>query len=154
MRWTVNGAPAEVPPEWQDETLLHVLREHLGLAGPKFGCGAGLCGACTVLLDGEPVRACVLPADAVGDRVITTIEGLGKPGALHPVQQAWLDESVPQCGYCQAGQIMAAVALLRAHPTPDARQVDTAMAGHLCRCGTHARVRRAIARAAGQAGTR
>jgi isoquinoline 1-oxidoreductase alpha subunit len=155
MRLTVNGAPANVPPEWRDESLLQVLREHLGLAGPKFGCGAGLCGACTVLLDGAPVRACVLPVAGAVGRAVVTIEGLARPaGALHPVQQAWLDEAVPQCGYCQAGQIMAAVALLRAQPSPTDADIDAALDGHLCRCGTHARVRRAVARAAGRPGPR
>ncbi len=149
MQLVVNGRALTLAPDWQHDTLLHALREGLGLVGAKFGCGAGLCGACTVLLDGEPVRACQLGvADALGRRV-DTVEGLAMAdGRLHPVQQAWLDEAVPQCGYCQAGQIVATVALLRRRPQPSRDEVDAALAGHLCRCGTHERVRRAIARAA------
>jgi isoquinoline 1-oxidoreductase alpha subunit len=149
MQLTVNGRATALAPDWQDESLLHALREGLGLVGAKFGCGAGLCGACTVRLDGEPVRACQLRAgDCVGRR-IDTVEGLAAPdGRLHPVQQAWLDEAVPQCGYCQAGQIVAVVALLERQPRPSDAEVDAALAGHLCRCGTQPRVRRAVARAA------
>jgi isoquinoline 1-oxidoreductase alpha subunit len=149
MQLQVNGRVVPVAPEWRDEQLLFVLREHLGLSGPKYGCGVGLCGACTVLVDGRPERACLLPAADLPGRNIVTVEGLAQGDRLHPVQQAWLDERVPQCGYCQAGQIMAAVALLHARPNPDAADVDAALAGHLCRCGTQQRVRRAIARAAG-----
>jgi isoquinoline 1-oxidoreductase subunit alpha len=147
MLLNVNGLPRTVPSEWQEDTLLHVLREPWGLVGTRFGCGAGQCGACTVLLDGQPVRSCVLPVRAVGDRAVTTVEGLAGPGALHPVQQAWLDEAVPQCGYCQAGQIMSTVALLRRSPRPDDSEIEAALAGHLCRCGTQQRVRRAVRRA-------
>jgi len=151
MQLTINGQTMEVPADWRDESLLNVLREPLGLVGTKFGCGAGLCGACTVLLDGEAVRSCVLPVASVGDAAVTTIEGLGTPDRLHPVQQAWLDVAVPQCGYCQAGQIMGTVALLRRTPRPDDSQIDSALAGHLCRCGTQQRIRQAVKRAAGMA---
>jgi isoquinoline 1-oxidoreductase alpha subunit len=149
MQLTINGQTMEVPADWRDESLLNVLREPLGLVGAKFGCGAGLCGACTVLLDGEAVRSCVLPVANVGGAAITTIEGLGTADQLHPVQQAWLDVAVPQCGYCQAGQMMGAVALLRRTPRPDDAQIDSALAGHLCRCGTQQRIRQAVKRAAG-----
>ena len=149
MQFTVNGRATALAPEWQHETLLSALREGLGLVGAKFGCGAGLCGACTVRLDGEPVRACQLRAGDAAGRRVDTVEGLARPdGTLHPVQQAWLDEAVPQCGYCQAGQIVACVALLEREPRPTRAAVDAALAGHLCRCGTHERVRRAVARAA------
>jgi isoquinoline 1-oxidoreductase alpha subunit len=148
MNLNVNQTNHAVSPAWQDETLLAVLREHLGLCGTKYGCGTGLCGACTVLLDGQPQRACLLPVAGINDRAVTTLEGLATGERLHPVQQAWLDESVAQCGYCQAGHIMAAVALLRHTPRPDDTQIDAALAGHLCRCGTQQRVRAAIHRAA------
>ncbi|MBA4263950.1 MAG: (2Fe-2S)-binding protein [Comamonadaceae bacterium] len=149
MQLKVNGRTVAVPPEWRDESLLNVLREPLGLVGSKFGCGAGICGACTVLLDGEAVRSCVLPVASVGDAAITTIEGLGTADQLHPVQQAWLDVAVPQCGYCQAGQIMSTVALLRRTPRPDDSEIDSALAGNLCRCGTQQRIRQAVKQAAG-----
>jgi isoquinoline 1-oxidoreductase subunit alpha len=149
MQLRLNGRTHTLPAGWQDESLLMVLREAIGLAGPKFGCGLGQCGACTVLVDGAPQRSCLVPVAAVGDRSITTVEGLSTPGEpLHPVQQAWVDEAVPQCGYCQSGQIMATVALLAATPRPNLTEVDTAMAPHLCRCGTQARIRRAVLRAA------
>ena len=127
--------------------LLWALRDTLGLTGTKFGCGAALCGACTVHVDGEPTRSCVLPVSAVSGRKITTIEGLS-PDSSHPVQKAWIELDVPQCGYCQAGQIMAAVALLAKTPKPTDAQIDAAMAGNLCRCGTYQRIRAAIHRAA------
>jgi isoquinoline 1-oxidoreductase alpha subunit len=148
MELTVNGQRRPIPPEWQQDSLLQVLREALGLVGAKYGCGAGQCGACTVLLEGTAVRSCVLPVAAVGTRAVTTIEGLAQGDRLHPVQRAWLENSVPQCGYCQAGQIMSAVALLHALPSPTDTQIDTAMAGHLCRCGTQQRVRLAVRGAA------
>jgi isoquinoline 1-oxidoreductase alpha subunit len=147
MRLHVNGGWHEIGAAWHDESLLWVLREALGLVGCKYGCGQGQCGACTVLLDGEPQRACLVPVRAVASRRVTTVEGLAD-GALHPVQQAWVDEAVPQCGYCQAGQIIATVALLRRQPKPGKAEIDEALAGHLCRCGTQQRVRRAIERAA------
>ncbi len=148
MNILINGARRELAPGWKDDTLLAVLREQLGLCGSKFGCGMGLCGACTVLLDGQPQRACLVPVADLKGRAVTTIEGLAKGEKLHPVQQAWLDDSVAQCGYCQAGQIMAAAALLQNTPRPTDAQIDTALAGHLCRCGTQQRVRSAIHRAA------
>lgn len=148
MELHINGTTVAVDPAWREERLLWVLREALGLVGTKFGCGAGLCGACTVLVDGQAQRSCLLPAaDAIGAR-IETIEGLARSERLHPVQQAWLDEAVPQCGYCQAGQMMATVALLRITPRPSGEAVDTALAGHLCRCGTYQRIRAAVQRAA------
>ncbi len=149
MNLLVNDRPHTVAPEWRDETLLDVLREHLGLVGTKFGCGAGQCGACTVLVDDSAQRACLLPVRHAVSRTITTVEGLAPAGQWHPVQQAWLAENVPQCGYCQAGQMMCAVALLRAVPKPTDTQIDAALAAQLCRCGTHARIRRAVHRAAG-----
>jgi isoquinoline 1-oxidoreductase alpha subunit len=149
MLLNVNGQSLPVPAEWRDETLLSVLREPLGLVGAKYGCGAGLCGACTVLIDGTAVRSCLVAARAVGDAAITTIEGLSAAGTLHPVQQAWLDAAVPQCGFCQAGQIMSTVALLRQTPRPDDGQIDAALSGNLCRCGTQQRIRQAVKMAAG-----
>lgn len=148
MRLHVNNQHHEVAAAWHAESLLWVLREALGLVGCKYGCGQGQCGACTVLIDGEPQRACLVPAQAAVGRHVTTIEGLARADRLNPVQQAWVDEAVPQCGYCQSGQILATVALLRRQPRPDATAIDTALAGHLCRCGTQQRVRRAIERAA------
>lgn len=150
MLLNVNGREARIPEDRAAEPLLWVLRDALGLTGTKFGCGQGLCGACTVHLGGEAVRSCQISvADAAG-RPVITIEGLAQGGRLHPVQQAWMDESVPQCGYCQAGQIMSAAALLQANPAPDDAEIDAAMQGNLCRCGTYARIRRAIRRAARQ----
>lgn len=148
MNLTVNGQARTVPAEWHDETLLDVLREALGLVGAKFGCGVGQCGACTVLVDGAPARSCTLRVAALAGRAVRTIEGLSDDPALHPVQAAWLEESVPQCGYCQAGQVMGAVALLERTPRPTDAQIDEALAGHLCRCGTQQRIRRAVRRAA------
>lgn len=149
MHLDINGQDRAIAPEWQDERLLWVLREHLGLVGSKHGCGQGHCGACTVLLDGAAQRSCLLPVRAALGRRITTVEGLASAGgALHPVQAAWLEGRVPQCGYCQAGQIVATVALLREHPAPSDAQIDAALAGHLCRCGTQQRVRAAVHRAA------
>ncbi len=132
--------PADMP-------LLWALRDRLNLTGAKYGCGIGQCGTCTVLMDGEPVRSCMLPAVSMAGREITTIEGLSPDGS-HPVQKAWNDEDVPQCGYCQGGQILAAVALLEKNPEPDDAAIDKAMSGNLCRCGTYFRIRKAIKRAA------
>ena len=138
----VNGRTlkADVEP---DTPLLWALRDELGLTGTKFGCGMAQCGACTVHLDGEAVRSCVTPVSAVGDKKITTIEGLSADGT-HPLQHAWIREQVPQCGYCQSGQIMAAAALLAKNPRPSDDDIDQAMAGNICRCGTYQRIRAAI----------
>ena len=127
--------------------LLWALRDLLGLTGTKYSCGISVCGACTVLVEGKPVRSCVTPVSAVSGKTITTIEGLSTDRS-HPVQQAWLEEQVPQCGYCQSGQIMAAVALLNSKPQPTDADIDAAMSGVLCRCGTYQRIRKAIKRAA------
>jgi isoquinoline 1-oxidoreductase alpha subunit len=135
-----------------DTPLLWVLRDNLELTGTKYGCGAGLCGACTVHLDGAPVRSCSLPVSAVGAKKITTIEGLGNEKTLHAVQRAWIAEDVPQCGYCQSGQLMAAAALLATNRHPSDTEIDVAMT-NICRCGTYQRVRKAIHRAAQEAGT-
>jgi len=145
----VNGARrrVDVPP---DMPLLWALRDVLGLTGAKYACGAGHCGACTVHLGGAAVRSCQLPVQAAAGKPITTIEGLSPDGS-HPVQRAWVEEDVAQCGYCQAGQIMAAAALLEATPKPTDAQIDDAMSGNLCRCGTYQRIRAAIHRAAGGA---
>ncbi len=149
MKLTVNGQVHTISPAWREETLLFTLREHLGLVGAKFGCGAGLCGACTVLVNGEARQSCLLSLGEVAGTRIETIEGLADAkGGPHPVQQAWLEENVPQCGYCQAGQIMSATALLRQNPQPTEGDIDDAMSGNLCRCGTQQRIRRAVNRAA------
>lgn len=131
----------------EDTPLLWVLRDHLGLVGTKYGCGIAQCGACTVHLDGTAVRSCVLPVSAVGKQKVTTIEGLSANGE-HPVQKAWSEIDVPQCGYCQAGQIMTAVAFLNKNPKPSPEQIEEAMNGNLCRCGTYHRIREAVALAA------
>jgi aerobic-type carbon monoxide dehydrogenase small subunit (CoxS/CutS family) len=141
------STPVDVDP---DTPLLWVLRDHLNLTGTKFGCGVGQCGACTVHLDGEATRSCQWVVRDVGARRITTIEGLSADGS-HPVQRAWVQEQVPQCGYCQVGQIMSAAALLAATPHPSDADIDAAMAGNICRCGTYQRIRRAIHLAAGDA---
>ncbi len=142
----VNGAARSVDVT-PDTPLLWVLRDTLSLTGAKYGCGQGYCGACTVHLEGEAVRACLTPASAAAGKRVTTIEGLS-PARRHPLQVAWIAEEVPQCGYCQPGQIMAAAALLAKNPKPTDDAIDEAMAGNLCRCGTYARIRRAIHRAA------
>ncbi|MEI2415389.1 (2Fe-2S)-binding protein [Orrella sp. JC864] len=146
---TVNERSLQVQAG-PETPLLWVLREHLGLTGTKYGCGAGTCGACTVHLDGEAVFSCQVPLQAAEGRRITTIEGLSADGS-HPVQRAWIAEQVPQCGYCQSGQIMRAAALLAANAQPSREQIVDAMAANLCRCGTYHRIVRAVERAAGQA---
>lgn len=145
MKLRVNGEEHEltVPEEMP---LLWVLRDVLGLTGTKYGCGMAQCGACTVHLDGEAVRSCVLPAGSVGTRAVTTIEGLSSDG-LHPVQRAWIEADVVQCGYCQPGQVMTAAALLRIKPNPTDKEIDDALSGNLCRCGTYQRIRAAVRRA-------
>jgi isoquinoline 1-oxidoreductase alpha subunit len=132
--------PVEVLP---DTPLLWVLRDSIGLTGTKFGCGIAQCGACTIHMDGKAVRSCTLPVASIGNKKIVTIEGLS-PDGKHPVQQAWIEEDVAQCGYCQSGQIMTATALLRKNSNPTDPEIDTAMAGHICRCGTYKRIRKAI----------
>ena len=146
---TINGETRSVDVEPQ-MPLLWVLRDVVGLTGTKYGCGKALCGACTVHVDGEPVRACMYPVSGAAGRQVTTIEGLSADGN-HPVQQAWRALNVPQCGYCQSGQIMSAAALLKRNPKPTDADIDTAMSGNLCRCGTYTRIRSAIHKAAGDA---
>jgi aerobic-type carbon monoxide dehydrogenase small subunit (CoxS/CutS family) len=146
MKLTVNGRELETDAS-PETPLLWVLRDHLGLTGTKFGCGMALCGACTVHLEGAPIRSCVTPLAAAEGRRITTIEGLSNDRG-HPVQRAWLELDVPQCGYCQSGQIMSAVALLASNPAPTDADIDAAMSGNICRCGTYPRIRKAIHRAA------
>jgi isoquinoline 1-oxidoreductase alpha subunit len=143
----INGKAHELKVD-ADCPLLWAVREQLSLIGTKYGCGIAQCGACTVHLDGKPVRACVTPVSAAVGKRITTIEGLGEAGKPHPVQLAWTEIGVPQCGYCQSGQIMSAAALLAQHPNPTDAQIDAAMAGNLCRCGTYNRIRAAIHKAA------
>lgn len=151
MKLTVNGeerqldAPAEMP-------LLWALRDLLGLRGTRYACGQGLCGSCTVHLDGKAVRSCLTTLEQAAGAEVTTIEGLGGEAGDHPLQQAWRDHGVPQCGYCQAGQLMSAAALLRDTPSPSDEEIDSALAGNLCRCGTYARIRAAVHAAAGQGG--
>ncbi|MDW4497775.1 (2Fe-2S)-binding protein [Sulfitobacter sp. D35] len=147
MKLTVNGTPRDIEVE-DDMPLLWVLRDVLGLKGTKYGCGVAQCGACTVHLDGRAVRSCVTPAGAADGSMVVTIEGLGSPDAPHPVQCAWIDHQVAQCGYCQSGQIMQAAHLLDTLPAPNDAQIDAAMSGNLCRCGTYPRIRAAIHAAA------
>ena len=145
----VNGEVKTLADDVDPKTpLLWVLRDHLSLVGTKFGCGVAQCGVCTVHVDGKPVRSCQLTVGDVGTKAITTIEGIGATPNGAKIQAAWMENSVPQCGYCQAGQIMSATALLNSNPTPDDSDIDAAMAGNLCRCGTYIRVRRAIKQAA------
>jgi isoquinoline 1-oxidoreductase alpha subunit len=145
---TVNGRVHELADLDPATPLLWVLRDHLGLVGTKYGCGQGLCGACTVHFNGAAMRSCVLPLAAAAGQKITTIEGLAADARLTPLQQAWCDEDVSQCGYCQAGQIMSATALLAKNPRPTDADIDDALAGNLCRCGTYQRIRRAVHAAA------
>ena len=149
IKLTVNGTPRTVTAAG-DTPLLWVLRDDLALTGTKFGCGAGLCGSCTVIVNGEAVRSCSTPVSDVSGKKVTTIEGLSANGT-HPVQRAWIAENVPQCGYCQAGQIMQAVALLSKKSKPTDADIDAAMEGNACRCGTYQRIRKAIHRAAEEA---
>jgi isoquinoline 1-oxidoreductase subunit alpha len=144
----INGRTETIDAEG-DVPLLWALRDILGLTGTKFGCGIAQCGACTVHLDGVAVRSCLLPIGSIGDRAVTTIEAVGETPAGSKVQKAWLDLEVVQCGYCQSGQIMSATALLAATPNPDDSDIDAAMAGNICRCGTYVRIRAAIKHAAG-----
>jgi isoquinoline 1-oxidoreductase subunit alpha len=148
MKLRVNGQPHDVDVPG-DMPLLWVLRDVLGLTGTKFGCGMAQCGACTVHVGDLPARACVMPVAAVGEQAVTTIEGLSPDGA-HPVQRAWVEEDVVQCGYCQPGQIMAAAALLKAKAKPTDEDIDQALSGNVCRCGTYGRIRAAVHRAAGE----
>jgi isoquinoline 1-oxidoreductase subunit alpha len=148
MQLNVNGTAREVDAA-EDMPLLWVLRDVLGLTGTKFGCGMAQCGACTVHLDGQAVRSCVLPVSAVAGRMVTTIEGLSPDGS-HPVQRAWVDADVVQCGYCQPGQIMSAAALIAHNPNPSDDEIDLALAGNVCRCGTYQRIREAVRKAAEQ----
>jgi isoquinoline 1-oxidoreductase alpha subunit len=144
---TINGrthdvdVPADMPLQW-------VLRDVIGLTGTKFGCGIGACGVCTVHLDGQPVRSCLIPASAIAGKPVMTIEGIGDTPVGHKIQEAWIAHEVPQCGYCQSGQIMSAAALITAKPSPTDADIDNAMAGNLCRCGTYTRIRAAIKQAA------
>jgi aerobic-type carbon monoxide dehydrogenase small subunit (CoxS/CutS family) len=146
MKLTVNGKPMEVDAD-PGTPLLWVLRDHLGLTGTKYGCGMAQCGACTVHLEGDAVRSCVTPVSRAADKSVTTIEGLS-PDLSHPLQRAWIEIDVPQCGYCQSGQIMAAAVLLAANAKPTDKDIDESMTGNICRCGTYPRIRRAIHRAA------
>lgn len=151
MRIEINGKFLAVPASLSGITLLDFIRDFVGLKGTKFGCGMGLCGACTVHIDGVATRSCQVRIDDVGAKAITTIEGLAataSAGPLHPVQKAWVEESVPQCGYCQPGQIMTAAAFLSRNPDPSNNEIRQEMSGNLCRCGTYERIRKAVARVA------
>jgi isoquinoline 1-oxidoreductase alpha subunit len=143
----VNGIGHKVDVD-EDTPMLWVLRDVLGMSGTKFGCGLGLCGACTIHLDGKPTRSCITPVAAAAGKRITTIEAIGATAAGRKIQQAWLDLEVPQCGYCQSGQIMSAAALLASHPNPTDGDIDDAMSGNICRCGTYLRIRAGIKQAA------
>ncbi|MEZ5597049.1 MAG: (2Fe-2S)-binding protein [Pseudomonadales bacterium] len=149
MELLINGQVRRLDVDPQ-MPLLWAIRENLGLTGTKFGCGVAQCGACTVHVDGKAVRSCVTPVASVAGKAVTTIEGLGSDAGLHPLQQAWIEQQVPQCGYCQSGQLMSAAALLMENPAPDDAAIDAAMRGNLCRCGMYGRIRRAIRQAAGR----
>ena len=151
MELSINETKVQVTAA-DDTPLLWVLRDHLGMTGTKFGCGMALCGACTVHLDGQPTRSCMMPISAVAGKKISTIEGIGATTVGQAVQDAWLALDVPQCGYCQAGQIMSAAALLKGNPKPSDADIDAAMTGNICRCGTYPRIRAAIKQAAGKLG--
>lgn len=147
IEFVLNGAAVSVAAP-EDTPLLWVVRDELKLKGSKFGCGAGLCGACSMQIDGKPARTCIMPISAIAGKNVVTIEGLGTPEQLSVVQQAWVDHSVAQCGYCQSGQIVAATALLAANPSPSDADIDAAMSGNICRCGTYPAIKRAIHTAA------
>lgn len=149
ITFQLNGVTTTIDAE-NEAQLLYVLRDRLGVRGPQYGCGVGVCGACTSHIDGEAQRPCITPMEEVDGSDVTTIEGLAVDDVLHPVQQAWIDEDVAQCGYCQAGQIMTAVKLLERIPEPTDDDIDDAMSDNVCRCGTYYRIRRAIKRASGQ----
>jgi isoquinoline 1-oxidoreductase subunit alpha len=151
LRLNVNGQDRTIEDVADDTPLLWVLRDELKLVGTKFGCGIAQCGACTVHLNGQPIRSCSVPASAAAGQKIATIEGLAQADTLTALQKAWIEHDVPQCGYCQAGQIMSATALLKQHPNPTDAQIDQFMAGNLCRCGTYIRIKKAI-KSAAQAG--
>ncbi len=153
LQVTVNGSDRSISDIDPNTPLLWALRDHLGMVGTKFGCGKGLCGACTVHMNGVAIRSCSTPVSAAVGQSITTIEGLAEGNSdLHPLQEAWMEEDVPQCGYCQAGQLMNAAALLKSNPKPSDADIDNAMAGNLCRCGTYTRIRKAIHSAAAKGG--
>ena len=147
ITFKINGIQQSIDLDG-DTPLLWAIRDQLKMTGTKFGCGAGQCGACTVHIDGIPTRSCLTPVSVVAGRSITTIEGIKSVSTPHPVQQAWIELAVPQCGYCQSGQIMSAAALLRQNPKPTDQDIDRAMSGNICRCGTYPRIRKAIHRAA------
>ena len=149
IEFTLNGESVTTDDS-PDTPLLWAVRDTFKMKGSKFGCGAGLCGACTMHVDGNAVRTCVLPIAAVAGKSVTTIEGLGTPDNLHPLQDAWVEHSVPQCGYCQSGQIMSAAALLQNNPNPSTAEIDSAMSGNICRCGCYPRIKQAIVAAAQQ----
>lgn len=147
MKFVLNGENVSIDVD-PDMPLLWAIRDEIGMKGTKFGCGMGLCGACTVHLNGQAIRSCITPISSIEGQSITTIEGLGDEKNLHPVQQAWVEFNVPQCGYCQPGQIMSATALLRENTNPSDEDIDNAMSGNICRCGTYPRIRKAIKSAA------
>ena len=150
INFTVNGTARSVDVRDPDQPLLYALRNNIGLTGPKFGCGLGQCGACTVLLDQTPLRSCVTPLSAVDGKSITTIEGLGTPDKPHPVQAAFIAEQAAQCGYCANGMVMTSAALLASNPKPSEAEIKDALSANLCRCGTHVRILRAVMRASGR----
>lgn len=149
--FTVNGRARTVESSDPDQPLLYVLRNGLDLTGPKFGCGLGQCGACTVIVEGEATRSCQMPVSAAAGRSVTTVEGLGTPDKLHAIQAAFVEEQAAQCGYCASGMVMTSVALLEKTPKPSLEEIKAALAGNLCRCGTHHRILRAVMRASGRA---
>ncbi|WP_016836311.1 (2Fe-2S)-binding protein [Herbaspirillum lusitanum] len=150
INFTVNGKARSVDVRDPEQPLLYALRNNIGLTGPKFGCGLGQCGACTVLLDQTPLRSCVTPLSAVAGKSITTIEGLGTPDKPHPVQAAFIAEQAAQCGYCANGMVMTSAALLASNPKPSEAEIKDALSANLCRCGTHVRILRAVMRASGR----